>query len=100
MFRIITLQRSTALVRGTSRRAVSSAAATPAAATEKADIPTRYMPPTAQGRYIIEQEDAHWSSCIAAVNFAPGEVIGTAPGIFVRSSLRLVTRAGELTCCG
>jgi hypothetical protein len=42
------------------------------------------MPATANGRYVIEQLSEHWRSCVAAVDFAAGDVIGTAPGIFVR----------------
>jgi hypothetical protein len=87
------LRLSRSVLSSASRRALSSssAAATPATAGKAAgaarveiDAPTRYMPATANGRYVIEQLSEHWRSCVAAVDFAAGDVIGTAPGIFVR----------------
>lgn len=71
----------------------SFSAATPATAAGTTTAPTRYMPPTAQGRYIIEQLNEHWRSCIAAVDFAPGDVIGTAPGIFHSRPTRFTIQA-------
>ncbi|TMW56502.1 hypothetical protein Poli38472_006512 [Pythium oligandrum] len=56
-------------------------------------MPARYMPPNAKGRYVIEQLSEHWRSCIAAVDFQPGQVIGTAPGIFHKAPTRFTVQA-------
>ncbi|KAF1334960.1 Zinc-binding region-containing protein, partial [Globisporangium splendens] len=62
--------------------ATSSTAAADAKKKKQKNAPTRYMPPTANGRFLIEQLNEHWSSAVAAVDFQAGNVIGTAPGIF------------------
>ncbi|KAJ0407783.1 hypothetical protein ATCC90586_003285 [Pythium insidiosum] len=56
-------------------------------------LASRYMPPTAKGRFIIEQQSEHWRSCIAAVDFEPGQVIGTAPGVFHSQPTRFTVQA-------